>query len=77
MADFIINEVLYFADCHFGKVPNDSIITVISILYNKDEHVEAKAVIYNVCLNSSLKIVFPALSLAKEITKVIRMLKIS
>ena len=50
MADYIINEVLYFVNCHFRKVRNDSIITCISTFYNEDELVKAKATIDDVCV---------------------------
>lgn len=49
MADHIINEVLWILNSHYGTVPNDTIITVISSFYTEEELVTAKKTVYEVC----------------------------
>lgn len=54
----VINELLCFVYSHFGSVPQDSILAVLSSFFTEEELVKAKNVIYEVlreklCWNST------------------------
>ena len=50
MAVVIINEVLTFVKCYFGKVANGNLISTLLSFYNENDIIKAKDILYNICI---------------------------